>query len=119
DRADDVLGREPEDRGRALVRVEAERRRDVALDRSLRGLEVELHRAAEEEGRIDVPEREAGVGHRWPIAAPPVARRSRNGARALGPDVEETAFVDPGDAASARSDALHVDGREARHVAHV
>ena len=92
---------------------------DVGLDRVARRLGLQGHGAAEEVGGVDPAEDDRGVGHGGLGAAGAVADRAGHGARALRADVEQAALVDPGDAAAARADALHVHRREARHVAAV
>ena len=76
----------------------------------LRGrVEVELELAAQR--RVDPAQHEVGVGHRRPGAAPPVARRSGVGARALRSHPQGAAVVDPGDRTAARADAADVEHR--------
>ena len=65
---------------------------------------VERELAAEEECGIEPAEREVRIGDRRLLAAAPVAGRSRDGACALRPDLEEAAGVDPSDRAAARPD---------------
>ncbi len=117
DRAHHLLGGEREHGGGGLLEAEAEPACDVGLKRQARRLEVEPHRAAEEEGRVDPAEQQRAVGHRRRAAAGAVAGRPRRRARALRADVEQAARVDPGDRAAAGADALDVDRGKARHVA--
>jgi hypothetical protein len=78
---------------------------------------VERQLSAEEECGIEPAEHEVRVGDRRLLAAPAVAGGSRDCARALRPDLEEAAGIDPSDRAAAcpdrpRRDARHAD-REA------
>ena len=73
DRMDHVLAGELEDRGRRRVLGPRAESPTYALDHRLAARRVERHLAAEEEGRIDVAEHEAGVGDRRLVAAPAVA----------------------------------------------
>src|SRR4029079_10977033 len=75
---------------------------------------VERELSAEEECGIEPAEHEVRVGDRRLLAAAAVAGRSRNGASALRPDLEEAAGRDPSHLAAARPDrprrdAWHAD----------
>ena len=74
---------------------------------------VERELAAEEECGIEPAEHEVRIGDRRLLAAAPVAGRSRDGACALRPDLEEAAGVDPSDRAAARPDRPRRDARHA------
>ena len=63
------------------------------------------------------PSDEVGVGDRGLGAAPPVADRARRPPRALGPDDERAAGVEPGDRAATRADGVDVEGGQADRVA--
>ena len=75
---------------------------------------VEPRAAAEEARRVEVAEHEIGVGDGRGGAAPTVAGRTRNGAGALRPDMQDAAGIDPGDRAAAGADAGDVEAVAAR-----
>ena len=77
---------------------------------------VERELAAQEVARVDVAEHESSIRDGRVGAAPGVAGRAGLRARALRADPQQTAAVDPGDAAAAGPDVLHVHRREARDV---
>ena len=66
-----------------LLDAQPERLGHVAADGLARRLDVERHRAAEEEAGIEVAEDEIGIGDRRPLAAAAVAGRTRIGARGV------------------------------------
>ena len=70
---------------------------------------AERHAPVEELRGAQPPEHDVGVGHRRLVAAAPVAGRARLGARALRPDAQRAARVDPGDAAAAGADRLDLE----------
>ena len=63
--------------------------------------------------RAGSAEQEVRVGHRRPLAAPPVAGRAGDRARALGPDPQRPADVLPHDRPATRADRVHGQGGEA------
>src|SRR5207237_2671988 len=73
---------------------------------------VEGDAAAEEVAGIEKAEDDVGVGHRRAIAALAVAGRAGIGAGALGPDVQDSARVDPRDRATARTQRVDVEARQ-------
>ena len=107
-----------QDRAAPPLERHAERRGDVALHRRKRGIPVERDRAAKEKSRID--DSRARAPRRSPSAACRPARSTPGPGTApalLRPDMQQAALIDPGDAAAAGADALHIDRREAGHVA--
>ena len=115
-RAHHVLVGNGEHRVGRLLDLEPERLRDLGANGVRGPLRVELDPAAEEVLGVDVAEHQSCIGHGRLLAAPAVADGSGHGAGAVGPDAEEAAWVDPGDAPPARADALDVDRRQAGHV---
>src|SRR5581483_9624027 len=92
--------------GERLVR-EAEPRPD-RRQRPLRGLDVELHAAAEEELRVEPAEVQVRVRHRRLRAPAPVAGGAGDRARALRSD-PEAAGLEPGERAAPGTDRMDVD----------
>ena len=80
-------------------------------DRRGSGVAVELEPAAQEHPGADPPEHQVGVGHRGLGAAAAEGDRAGIGPRALRPDTEPPAGVDPGDRAAAGADLDDVDHR--------
>ena len=91
--------------------------RDLGLEDLVGPRGVELHRAARELGGIHEPEDHVGVGDRRLGAAEVVAERAGEGARALRPDLEATARIDPHQRAAARAHLGEVDGGNAQQIA--
>ena len=67
--------------------------------------------------RVEPAEHDVGVGHGRLDAAAPVTDRARVGARALRPDAEQPARVDPRDRAAPGADLDEVDDRRPHRVA--
>ena len=101
------------------MKIEVQRRRDIALERALRLFALDHHLSPEKMLGIEVAEHQSRVGDRRAIAALRIAGRSRHRAGAVRSHVQQTALVDPRDTAATRSDAAHVDGRETGHVTEV
>ena len=80
-------------------------------DRRLGGTDVQPKRAAGEALGVEIAEKHACVGHRGLMAAPAVARRSRLGPRAHGPDPQATGRVEPGDAPTPGSNGVAIHHR--------
>ena len=70
------------------------------------------HAAPGEGLRVEVAEDEVRVRDRRVPASPAVAGGPGLGARALGPDLEQTQLVHPGDAPAARADLDELQGRD-------
>ena len=105
-----------EDRRRRVLGIQPQRLADGLDDAGADTFEVGRRRIAGERGGVDTSEHRVGVGHRRGIAASPVADRTGARAGALGPDPEQPAGIDPGDAASARADGVDIDqGEMQRH----
>ena len=84
---------------------------------SMRRVDVERHRAAEEVRGIEPTGDQVRVGERGLLAASAVARRAGFGARAPGTDVEATGIVHPRDRAAARPDLDDLDDRRLDRIA--
>ena len=82
-----------------------------------RAVDVEGDLAAEEVARVEPAEHEVRVGDGRLGAAAAVADRPGIGARALRPDAQQAARVDPGDRAAAGADLDQVDDRRPHRVA--
>ena len=82
-----------------------------------RAVDVEADLAAEEVAGLSRPSTRFASVTVGSVAAAPVAGRPRVGARALRPDAQEAARVDPGDRAAARADLDEVDDRRPHRVA--
>ena len=80
-----------------------------ARDRLLRRLQIQGHFAAEEVLGVDPAEQQVRIGHGRSLASAAVARRAWVRARALGPDAQHAALVDPGDGAAASADGADID----------
>ncbi len=80
-------------------------------DRPLGQLAAQGHAAAEHRAVAQVAEGQVGVGHGRLVAALPVGRRSRCGARRARPDAQRAAGVGPGHRAAARAHGVDVDRR--------
>ena len=74
-----------------------------------RGVDAEPHLPAQEIGGVEPAQRQVGIGDGGLLAAVAVADRPRIGTRALRPDAQDAARVDPGDAAAAGADLDQVD----------
>ena len=81
------------------------------------GVAIEPDASAKEERRIDIAEYQSGVGHRGVLAAGRIAGRTGHRAGALRADAQHPALFDPGDAATAGTDAAHVHRRKAGEIA--
>ncbi len=93
-------------------------RADVqALERAPRGVEVEPQVGGDRRRGRQAAEHEVGVGDRGLLAAAAVAGRAGLGARALRPDAQRPAAVDPRDRAAAGADRVDVDHRQAHRQA--
>jgi hypothetical protein len=80
------LQREQPDRGLGrVVGVDAERVGELLSDGAERGVDVELHRPAEEVVGIQVAEDDVAVGHRQRLVAAPEAHRAGVRAGPSGP----------------------------------
>ena len=82
-----------------------------------RGSRVEAQAAGDRHLRVEPSEEDVGVGHRRQAAAAAVGRRPRIGARALRPDAQRPALVEPRDRPAARADGVDVDVRHAHRQA--
>ena len=98
--------------GGLLGRAHAE-----ALERGARGVEVEPQVGGDRRRGRQAAEHEVGVGDRGLLAAAAVAGRAGVGARALRPDAQRPAAVDPRDRAAAGADRVDVDHRQAHRQA--
>ena len=102
--------------GRAFDR-DAERIRNLGLDR-LPGLrEIERQLAAQKAIRVEIAQHEVGVRRRRLRAALAVTGRPRLRARRLRADLDEAEGVDPADRAAARTQRFHLDHRHADAIA--
>ena len=117
DGTDHVLGCHVDDRSCCLVQAEPEFVGDLTLNGVGGGLGVEVHAPTQEKIGVDPAEYYGGVGLRRVGAPLSVADRSRPRAGATRPDMQEPALVNPCDAATAGANSLHVDCREAGHMA--
>ena len=106
-----VLVDDAVDAPRRRDHVEAQRARDVFLDRTPRGLAVEPHAPAQEEFGVEVTEQEIGVGHGGEPAAQVVTGGPGIGARTVGADLEQAHAVDARDRATTGADLDHLDHR--------
>lgn len=68
--------------------------------------------AAEDVSFVERAEQQVGVGDRRQFAAAPITGRTRRGARALRPDLQQAVLADPGDGAAAG--AQGADGQHRR-----
>ena len=66
-----------------------ERLGDMVLDGEPRGRHVERASPAEERSRVDIAEHQRGVGHRRLVPPRAVTGRSRDGAGAVGTDMQQ------------------------------
>ena len=117
ERVDHRRVRDLDDAVRGLDDGEPERPGAALLDRPLGTVDVEADLAAEEVPRVQPAEHEVRVRDRRLGAAAAVADRPRVGARALRPDAQEAARVDPGDRAAAGADLDEVDDGRPYRVA--
>ena len=101
-----------EDRRRRVLGVQSQRLADGLDDAVAYPFEVRRRQIAGKRSGIDAAEHCVGVGHRRCLAAAPVADRSGARPGALRSDPEQSAGIDPRDAAAARSDGVDVDQRE-------
>ncbi len=90
-----------------LHRGDVERLGD-GLQRLVGRVEVERHSAAEEEGRIVIAERDAGVGDGRLVAALSVAGGAGRGTGGVRTHLKQADLVDGGDGAAAGADLDHV-----------
>ena len=104
------VGKHMHAEGRVL-QAEAERPGDLIVKRRHRLVIGERQVAADQEPRVQVPQRQVGVGHRRRGAALVIADRSRHRAGTIRPDRERAAGVDPDQAAAAGADLGDVDRR--------
>lgn len=86
------------------------------VDRGFRLAAVELDAAAKEIVRIDDAKHHIGVGDGRLGAAAAVAGGTRHGADAVRPDPQQSARIDPGDAAATRPHRADIDLRYAQHL---
>jgi hypothetical protein len=89
--------------------------RSEGAERAARGVGIERDPARK--ALRQATEQEVRVRHGRAQTAAPVARRSREGARALGPDVERSTGVPPRDGAAPRADGVYGKRRQADRVA--
>ena len=87
------------------------RLRYIAFDGRIGTRSVYRERAAEQELRIQAPEHDVGIGDGRALAAMAVARGPRPRAGAVRADVQQAAGIEPGNAAAARADGMHVECR--------
>ena len=93
-------------------RIESSGPRDVRLDGGACRIRIEAHLAAEKELGVEVAEHHVRVGQGRAGAALCVAGGPGVRPRALRPDPNETALVDPGERAPSGADLDHVDDRK-------
>ena len=117
DGGDHAFRRQGEDGRGCPVQVKPQRFCNVAPDHAGGRFDCHFNFAAQEVIRVKVTQHETGVGYRRPVAAAFVTGRTGIGPCAHGPDVQHTARVHPGDAASAGADTAHVHGRKTGDVA--
>src|SRR5262245_14524831 len=98
-----------DDAERRIGDGEAERPRDVSLERGRGTFAIELHGAAEEVVGVEAAEGKIRVRHGWRCAATSVGGRTRLRARAPWADAEEASGIDPSEAASAGADRVDVE----------
>ena len=108
---------DPDDARRGLGHIQAQRLCDMLADRGLRRRRVDGKPPAQQVRAAEIAQHHIGVRHRGPRPALPVAGRPRLRARALRPDPERPAGVEPGDAAAARAHFREVDHRHPDGVA--
>ena len=89
----------------------------MAPDGRGRALAVQAHRAAQEEVRIEIAKDQVRVGDGWPIAAQPVARRTRIGGGAVRPHAQQAELVNARDRSAAGADLDHLDHRHLQRQA--
>jgi hypothetical protein len=111
--------RDPHDRLGRREPVEPEGRADMGLDREARRLGVEARETADRPLGVDPAEHDVRVGHGRAVVAAPVGDGAGVGARALRPDLQEAARVDPGDRAATGADRRDLDHRRADDEAEV
>src|SRR5437870_4192720 len=78
---------------------------------------MDPHLAAEEVVGIEIAQHDIGVSHGRLRAAESVAGRTRRRAGTLGTDLDQSAVIDPGDAAAARTHLGQVDDRNTDRLA--
>src|SRR3954453_11903676 len=100
-----------------LLDAHAELLCDPLLDDRARPAGVELQRAADQMRRIDITQRDIGVGYGRLGAALAITYRPRRGAGAVRTDLQRAAAVDPQDRAAAGTDLGEIDRRHLQCIA--
>jgi hypothetical protein len=102
----------PDDAERHLDGVHLQRPAELRFEPAAGRSDIERHLPTEEALGADAPEHDVGVGDSRMPAAAPITDRPRIRARAVRPELQCTDFVDPSDAAAARTDLDDVDDGE-------
>ena len=97
------------DAGGRFLQGQSHRLCNLRLDRAPRGGQIKTHLAAGKIIRIEVAEREIGIGRGRKRAAPAVASRAWCGSRALRADAQQAALIHPGDRAAPRADGVNIE----------
>ena len=116
DRADHCFISDDQDRDRRLLDAESERLSDLGVESGASSVDVEPQAAAEKVLRIEISADQSGVSHGGARTPACVTNGARLRSSALRSDPRQAAIVDPGDAAAARANAMHSDGRDTQEV---
>ena len=100
-----------------LLHAQAQWDSKVLFDGAARGLCVDAQATTEQVVRIQVAQRDVGIGHRGQLATTAIAGRTGLGAGRLRPDVEHAHAVDPANRAAPGAQGFNLDHRCADAVA--
>ena len=99
------------DAGGGVLYRESERFRDAHPDGLAGELRVEAYGATGKSVRVQKSENQGSIGHRRFVSSACVAGGTRIGRGGVRPYPETSGAIQPGDAAAARPDRVHVDHR--------
>jgi hypothetical protein len=105
------------DAERGVAHGKPQRARDFVLDGGGRELGIQPHAAAGEIITVDVSEHQRSIGHGRVLAATAITRRTGICAGGVRADAQATTAIDPGDAAAAGADGVHIHHRHAHGIA--
>ena len=94
----------------SLDRAETHRRAQFCQGR-LGSLPIEAHPTAQKIARVQIAQKKIGVGHGRPLAATPIAGRTRCRPGAVRADLQQPELINLGNRAATGPDLHHVDDR--------
>ena len=117
DGAQEMLFGEFDDSRSGIVNTHAERQRDMFLNGSGSGVEVQVKGSTRRLAGSKPSENEVGVGNGWQCAAAAVTGRAGISASTFGSDEQHASIVNPGDGAASGTNGVNIDGRRGHVIA--